>query len=58
MFLGEVVDIAFYESAVIVFAGLLLFHQEELKQGFRSKTVTKEEVQLETFKEEQTTGVV
>jgi drug/metabolite transporter (DMT)-like permease len=37
LFLGETVGLAFYESAVIVFLGLVLFHQEELKQGYRAQ---------------------
>lgn len=32
-YLGEVVTLPFYVSGVIVFCGLLLFYQEELKQG-------------------------
>ncbi|MGA8165278.1 MAG: DMT family transporter [Waddliaceae bacterium] len=33
-YLGEVVTPPFYLSTVIVFCGLLIFHQEELKQGY------------------------
>lgn len=33
-YLGEVVTLPFYISAVIVFAGLLTFYQEELKQDY------------------------
>jgi drug/metabolite transporter (DMT)-like permease len=33
IFLGEVISIYFYISATIVFIGLVLFYQEELKQG-------------------------
>ncbi len=36
-FLGETVTMPFYISAVIVFSGLTLFHQEELKQGYKAK---------------------
>lgn len=34
-YLGEVVSPPFYLSAAIVFLGLLLFYQEELKQGYQ-----------------------
>lgn len=34
-FLGEVVTWPFYVSFAIAFSGLLLFHQEELKQNFK-----------------------
>jgi drug/metabolite transporter (DMT)-like permease len=33
-YLGEVVSMPFYISAIIVFAGLFIFNQEELKQGY------------------------
>jgi drug/metabolite transporter (DMT)-like permease len=59
MFLNEFVDVAFYQSAVIVFLGLIIFHQEELKDGFRSKvSPKKEDAVLEVLKEEQSTGVI
>lgn len=34
-FLSETVTLTFYISTVIVFAGLTLFHQEELKHGYK-----------------------
>jgi drug/metabolite transporter (DMT)-like permease len=34
LFLGEVVTLPFYLSAIIVFCGLLMFYQEELKRGY------------------------
>lgn len=34
LYLGEVVAIPFYISALIVFIGLLVFYQEELKDGY------------------------
>lgn len=34
IFLGETVTWSFYVSALIVFAGLLIFYQEELKSGY------------------------
>ena len=34
LYLGEIVTLPFYISAIIVFSGLLLFYQEELKQGY------------------------
>lgn len=33
-YLGEQVTLPFYISSIIVFAGLLIFNQEELKQGY------------------------
>lgn len=36
-FLGESVTFTFYVSAVIVFSGLFVFYQEELKRGYRQK---------------------
>lgn len=38
-FLGETITWAFVLSATNVFAGLLLFYQEELREGVRSKVV-------------------
>lgn len=35
-FLGETVSLPFYASAVIVFMGLALFHQEELRLGYKT----------------------
>lgn len=37
-FLGEVVTVPFYVSAIVVFTGLTIFYQEELKQGYRMAT--------------------
>lgn len=34
-YLGEIVTMPFYLSAVIVFSGLFIFYQEELKQDYR-----------------------
>ncbi|GAB4232126.1 MAG: DMT family transporter [Chlamydiales bacterium] len=39
-FLGEYVTLPFYISALIVFTGLYLFHQEELKSGYLVQTTT------------------
>lgn len=38
-FLGETISWPFYLSAVIVFSGLLLFYQEELKAGYQPSKV-------------------
>lgn len=38
-FLGEVVTLSFYISTAILFAGLVLFHQEELKLGLTTEPV-------------------
>ena len=40
LYLGEVITAPFYISAIIVFAGLLLFYQEELKLGYYAKPET------------------
>jgi drug/metabolite transporter (DMT)-like permease len=40
LFLGETVSFSFYLSAVIVFAGLILFNQEELGKGVVVKAVS------------------
>ena len=37
LFLQETVTLPFYISAIIVFSGLTLFHQEELKQGYKAQ---------------------
>jgi len=37
LYLGEVVTLPFYLSAIVVFLGLILFFQEELKQGYYAK---------------------
>lgn len=42
LMLGEVVTWPFYISFLIVFLGLLLFDQEELKQSYQLKTTAKE----------------
>ncbi len=34
LYLGEVVTLPFYVSALIVFCGLLVFYQEELREGY------------------------
>lgn len=39
-FLGETVTLSFYFSMMIVFTGLILFYQEELKQGVEVKAQT------------------
>lgn len=36
-FLGETVTLPFYLSAAVVFIGLFIFYQEELKRGYRQK---------------------
>jgi len=42
IFLGEIATASFYISAAIVFAGLFLFHQEELRMGTRIPSETAE----------------
>lgn len=41
IFLGEIVTYEFYFSLCVVFAGLLLFHQEELKHGYKLPATAK-----------------
>lgn len=41
-FLGEVVTLPFYISAAIVFCGLTIFYQEELKIGYRKEVLVSE----------------
>lgn len=43
MYLGEVVTWPFYVSAVIVFMGLYAFYQEELKEDYVTKFISKAE---------------
>jgi len=54
LFLGEMVNTPFFISAVIVFSGLLVFHQEELRGNYKPQDIPSDEGTGTNYVEEPT----